>query len=263
MEWYLIPLVTTAGFLAGFINTLSGSGSIVILLLLPLLGVSPAIANGTNRVGVLAQTLVSTGTYFRGKVVIPPTFYWQLIPAVLGGISGAFISVEIPEQIRKWMEAILMIPILVMMIRNPSGWMDMSEQVKNRSGSFSALLVFFLIGVYGGFLQAGVGIYLLVAFIVYTGYNVTTSNFLKVLITGAFTLPALFIFMWHGQVNWTYGITIAIGQSLGAYVATRFAIGHPDANKWIKKLLVIMVIISIFRFSELDLMIFQLVFQGK
>jgi uncharacterized membrane protein YfcA len=260
MEWYLFPLIALAGFLAGFINTLAGSGSIVILLLLPILGLSPAVANGTNRIGVLAQTLVSSGTYLRNKIDIPKSFYWQLVPAIAGGIGGAFISVEIPEQLRKWLEASLMLPILLMIIRNPGGWLDIKPS-QDRSTSLTAVIVFFLIGLYGGFLQAGVGIYLLVAFVMYTGYSISTSNFLKVVITGAFTLPALVIFMWNGQVNWTYGIIISVGQSIGAFVATRFAVGHPDANKWVKKLLAIMVVISIFRFSELDVLIFEYLFK--
>jgi uncharacterized protein len=257
MEWYIPPLVALAGFLAGVINTLAGSGSIVILLLLPLLGLTPAEANGTNRVGVLTQTLVSTGTYMRTRINIPPSSKWQLIPAIFGGIAGAFISVEIPENIRSWLEGALMVPILIMILRDPKGWMDIKKDAVDRSRTVLSVVVFFLIGVYGGFLQAGVGIYLLVAFVMYTGYGVIQSNFLKVVITGAFTIPALFIFMSKGQVNWTYGLLISIGQSAGAYVATRFSVSRPDANTWIRRLLVVMVVVSIFRFSGLDMMIFR------
>lgn len=258
MEWYLYPLIIMAGFLAGVINTLAGSGSIVILLLLPFLGLTPAEANGTNRVGVMTQTLVSSVTFMRRKMTIPYSFRWQLFPAVAGGIAGAFISVEIPENIRSWMEAGLMVPILVMILRDPKGWMDAGSKGADRSRSLVSVVIFFLIGMYGGFLQAGVGIYLLVGFVMYTSYGVIQSNFLKVLITGAFTLPALLIFMANGQVNWTYGLLISIGQSAGAYAATLFAVSKPDAGAWIRRLLVAMVVISIFRFSGLDLMILGL-----
>ena len=98
MEPILYFAVIVAGFLAGFINTLAGSGSAITLPLLVFLGLPATVANGTNRIGVLFQTTMSTTTYHRAGVMPWRDANSLLVPAIIGGIVGAYIAVDLNEQ---------------------------------------------------------------------------------------------------------------------------------------------------------------------
>ena len=63
----------------------------------------------------------------------------------------------------------------------------------------------------------------------------------KVFIVAIYTFPALLIFILKGDVNWTYGLTLAAGNSLGAYWAAKFSVR--GGEKWIKIFLIVAVII--------------------
>ena len=66
MEWYKIILITVTGFVSGFLNTMAGGGSLIALPVLIFLGLPPAVANGTNRIAILAQN-ISGVAGFRSK----------------------------------------------------------------------------------------------------------------------------------------------------------------------------------------------------
>ena len=69
MEWYLALMVFGAGLAAGFINTVAGGGSSITLPVLVLVGLPPNVANGTNRLAILLQSLVGVSTFRNNKVL--------------------------------------------------------------------------------------------------------------------------------------------------------------------------------------------------
>ena len=77
------------------------------------------------------------------------------------------------------------------------------------------------------------------------------ANIIKLIIVFAFIIPVLIIFVIAGQVHWELGITLAIGQSFGAWLAAKFALQHPKANVWVHRLLIIMVIVAIIKLFKL------------
>ena len=251
--WYTPILVILAGFLAGIINTVAGSGSLVTISLLVYLGVPSTMANGTNRIGVLLQTLIGAKTYMQegSGIELPKKIYWQIVPAILGAIIGSFIAVELNEQAMNLALLVLMILMLILVLLKPKAWLKEKSIVKNNSRSILSVSIYFLIGIHGGFIQAGVGIFLLSALVLYSGYTLPISNAAKLVIVGAFTIPALAIFIYKQQVLWEYGILLAVGQSLGAYVSARFALKNSNANIYIRWLLIIIILASIAKFGHL------------
>lgn len=251
MEWYEPILIILAGFVAGIINTLAGSGSVVTISLLVFLGLDPKMANGTNRIGVLLQSITGARTFIRDKTILPSELGWQLWPSIAGAILGSFIASEIDDRLMGLIIGWLFVVILGLILMEPKQWLRTEAVIRNNSRSALSVLMFFGIGVYGGFIQAGVGIFLLSALVLYTGYTLNTSNAIKLLSVTAFTIPALAIFIWKGQVNWTYGLLMAVGQVAGAWLAARFAMHHKQANVWVRRLLIVVVIISIIKFLRL------------
>jgi hypothetical protein len=215
-------LLVVAGMFAGFINTIAGSGSLITLPLLMFFGLSPHVANGTNRVGILVQSLVAIRNFKKSESLSLQNELPLVLPSAIGALVGAMLAIRIDEKTMNAFIGALLIFMFFIILFKPEQWLkEHAGEVKARP-SFWRTLIFFAIGVYGGFIQAGVGFFLL-AGLVFSGYNLFRANAVKVLITLCYTVLALVIFVWNDQVNWLYGIVLAFGNGIGAYVASRYA----------------------------------------
>lgn len=248
MEWYIYVLAILAGILAGIINTLAGSGSLVTLPMLVFLGLPANMANATNRVGVAVQNIVGIITFQRSGKLDSSGSAWLVMPSVLGALVGARIAVDLNEQVMELTIGVIMVIMLFVILLNPSRWLREHSEVKPGRPSWWVLGLFFIIGVYGGFIQAGVGVFLLSAMVLGVGYTLNHANMVKLIIVLFITLFAIVIFAIGGQINWWLGGLMAIGQSIGAWAAARFATQYKNANVWVRRLLIAVVVISIFRF---------------
>ncbi len=224
MDWYLYPAVIAAGFACGFVNTLAGSGSLITLPLLIFLGLPANVANGTNRVGVLIQNLVAVDS-FRRQAVLPVRGGLLLaVPATAGALLGAQIAVNLDEQMMRRTIGALMVAMLIVMLVRPQSWVQGRTEAVRHRPDWLQLLLFFAIGVYGGFIQAGVGIFLLAGLVLNVGYDLVRANAIKVLIIFCFTLFALIVFVLNDQVLWGLGLLLAAGNGLGGWLAARIAV---------------------------------------
>jgi uncharacterized membrane protein YfcA len=242
VDWYLYPLVIAAGFAAGFINTLAGSGSLVTLPLLIFLGLPATVANGTNRIAILLQNVVAVRGFRRNNMLGLKNALLLAAPAVAGSLVGAQIAVGLDEIIMRRTIGILMVIMLAIVLLRPRRWLEgHTHGVPDRPG-WGQVVTFFAIGAYGGFIQAGVGIFLLAGLVLGAGYDLVRANGVKVFIVLCFTVIALAVFILNDQVNWTAGLTLAVGNMSGAWVATRVAIkrGAP----FVRWLLVAVLVVS-------------------
>jgi uncharacterized membrane protein YfcA len=235
-------LFAVAGVVAGVINTLAGSGSLVTLpIFMFVCGLPPNIANGTNRVGVIFQTVVGirgfreSGTDYRGSA-------WLVVPAVIGALLGAWLASEMSAGQMRYVIGGLMVVMLFVLLVNPKRWIQESDSSNRNNAGWLSIGIYFLIGIYGGFIQAGVGIFLLAAAVLVSRYSLKDGNAIKLLVILAFAIPTLGIFCWHNQVHFGYGIAMAVFQSIGAVLGVRFATRVPDANLWIHRLLIVILI---------------------
>ena len=246
LQWYTYPAVVIAGFAAGFINTLAGSGSLITLSLMIFLGIPANVANGTNRVGVLLQSLVSVETFRRRDALDMQGGMILSLPAIVGSILGAQIAVNLNEAVMRFTIGVLMVIMLVVILIRPNRWLvGRPEVVKDRPG-LGQIIVFFLIGVYGGFIQAGVGIFLLAGLVLSVGYNLVQANAVKVLIVAAFTVSALVVFIMNDQVLWGIGLLLAVGNAFGGWLAAHMAMSRGAV--FVRWILIAVVIISAIRF---------------
>ncbi len=247
---YLILLA--AGFLAGIINTLAGNGSVLTITALSMAaGLPIGIANATNRVGVTFQTLVGLRTFLKsGKTDFKGI--WKIaIPTVLGSILGAQAAVEASNVkdgvLLSRVIGGVMIFMLFLVLNNPKKWVEKNPNPRELH-LFWLILIFFAVGFYGGFVQAGVGVIMLVVLMSATSYDLTNANAIKLLLTLLLNIPAFAIFIWNGQIEWIAGLTLSVAQMVGAMWAAKFAVGHPKANYWIRAILIGIIIVAIIRF---------------
>jgi uncharacterized protein len=243
MAWYDYVLVVLSGAAAGFINMLAGNGSLLTLPVLIFIGLPPSVANATNRVGVTLQNIVGVaGFRSQGKMDGRGALLFA-IPTTLGSILGAQIAVDIDEQVFKRVLAVVMIIMLVLMFVDSKRWLQGKGQAMAKGMTVGRFLLFFAIGVYGGFLQAGVGIFLLAALVLSAGYDVVRGNAVKVAIVLALTAAALFIFASHAKVDWPIGLLMGVGNMIGAWLGTRFA--ADKGAVWVQRFVIAVVLASV------------------
>jgi uncharacterized membrane protein YfcA len=234
LAWYIYLIIIGAGFIAGFINTLAGSGSLVTLPVLIFIGLPANIANGTNRVAILLQNVVGVSGFRQQKMLDARGGLMLTVPAIIGAIIGAQIAVNLNEVIMQRTIGALMVVMLVVILIRPKRWLEGQPSLERQRLNWQQWLVFFLIGLYGGFIQAGVGIFLLAGLVLSAGYDLVRANAVKVLIVLGFTIFAMAVFVLNKQVVWSVGLILAVGNMLGAWVATRVAVKRgADFVRWL------------------------------
>lgn len=216
--------VVAAGLFAGFVNTLAGSGSLLTLPLLMFLGLPANIANGTNRIGVFVQSVVGSWSYKRQRIYNFRETLWMAIPATAGSLAGSLVAIRINERIMELLIGGLLVFMFFVILYKPEQWVREHALSITARRRWWVSVIFFFIGIYGGFIQAGVGFFLLAALVLGAGVGLTKANALKVVIVAIFTAVALAVFIVSGQVNYFMGIILAVGQGIGALIASRVAV---------------------------------------
>jgi len=234
-----VLLILITGTAAGFLNVVGGGGSLLSMPMLIFLGLPSAMANGTNRVALMVQNIVAV-VNFRSKGFFDLNLSLMLaIPALIGSIAGSKLAISLPDEIFNKILALIMFGVLFLIIKQPEKKLVSTEEKFNPDRKLPAMIAFFFIGAYGGFIQAGVGFVIIATLTLITGMSLVRINSLKVFIVGFYMLSSLIVFIISGKVDWILGITLAIGNSLGAWLGSNFAVAKGD--KWIRYILIVTV----------------------
>lgn len=232
-----------AGTIASFINMMAGGGSMLTIGALILIGVEPVVANGTNRIGVLVGTGSGALTYKAEKFTDLKTSLILGVSAIPGAIIGSIYSVKISNELFQRMLAIVMILILITMFIPKKKTNDAINSLKKSWLIYPAMV---LVGLYGGFIQVGVG-FIIMAFLRHLmAYDLLKVNMHKVFIVVIYTVPVLIIFGFSGKINWYYAIIMSLGNALGSYISVKLAL--KKGEKLVKVVLVVAIIIMAIRF---------------
>ncbi len=247
MEWWVYPVAILGGFAAGFVNTLAGNGSAITLtILMEFMGLAPNVANGSNRVGILSQSIISTWIFNKEGKIEWKANLPALLSIFLGAMVGLYIAFHIKNEDFRMVYGFMMIIMLFVVLVHPKKWIHPPQDGK-RPPLWLFCLGFFLMGIYGGFIQMGMGIMFL-AFVVLVGkFDLVKANALKIVSVGSYTGIVLLLFAWKGWVDWYAGGLIAIGQVTGAFFCSKFAATHPLANVVAHRVLVTVVIFAIIK----------------
>lgn len=241
VELYKAGILIVVGIVAGFINTVAGGGSLLSLPILIFLGLPPAVANGTNRVAIFLQNISGIAGFRSKGVFVFPYSIWLGLAALAGAIVGAKISVDLDDETFNRIIAIVMVGVVIMTIFNPFKTADTSNERLGMKEQIIGAISFFFIGIYGGFIQAGVGFIIMGSLTYINRLNLVKVNSIKVFVVFTYTIAALLIFIIEDKVDWIYGLTLAVGNMSGAWIASRWSVEKGD--KWIKRFLIVMVTI--------------------
>ena len=223
MEWYTYIVIIAIGVVAGIINTLAAGGSLLTLPVLMAFGLSPNMANGTNRIAIFLQNVVGVSSFHQKKIMDFPSGFRVGIPAALGAIAGAFIAVNLRDEVMKLAIAGVMVVVFFLILLKPNRWIHSHESYPPVP-YWVQVIIFFCVGIYGGFIQAGVGFFLLTGLVLGSGYELLKANALKLFVILLYTPVALLIFFLSGDVHLWMGLLLAVGNMAGAWIGTKIAV---------------------------------------
>jgi uncharacterized membrane protein YfcA len=233
-----VALLFGAGLVAGTVNVLAGGGSFLTLPVLIFVGLPPGIANATNRVGVLLQNVGAVWGFHRHRVLPWRVALWASVPAMAGAVVGTWGALEIGDDAFRQVLAFLMVAVTLWSL-----WKSPKEAPGADAGGMRPWVLaagFFGVGVYGGFVQAGVGFFILAATTA-AGLDLVRGNAVKVLAVLALTAVSLAIFAWQGRVEWLPGLALAAGNTLGGLVGVRLAVRKGHA--WLRRVVTACIIL--------------------
>lgn len=238
-ELYTYGLLLVTGLAAGIINTLAGGGSLLTLPVLIFMGLPPHVANGTNRIGILLQALVGTAGYRSKGINTYPFSLYLGASAFLGSLVGAQIALDIQGAVFNRILSIIMLCVVALIVFKPKHTLlDLPERLYGRY-LFYAIIGFFFIGIYGGFLNAGVGFVIMLFLTQVNQLSLVKTNATKVALVFIYTLGALALFAWNDAIDWGLGIVLATGSSLGAWWSSRWSVDQGEGV--IKIAMIVMV----------------------
>lgn len=239
--WYAILLA--AGFAAGVVNTIAGGGSFLTLPALMIFGMDPKLANGTNRLAVLFSSASAVATFSRHDTLDYRIAMRLALPTMAGVPIGALLAVYLPAESFKMVFGLIILGMAVVIVMNPKRMLQ-TRELKN--GNSKLLFpMFFCIGVYVGFIQAGMGILLLIAMSYFSSADLFASNAIKNLIGFLVTLAATIFFIVFGMVSWAPGLTMAVGNLAGGIVGAKLVI--KKGNRLIFGCLVVVMLATGFK----------------
>lgn len=220
---WVYPLLPLAGFVAGVVNTIAGGGSFLVLPLLVLLGMPDQVANGTNRIAIALQSLYSVRAYHERRPIDPNAVLPLLLPSLPGLVLGFILATVLSPAAFRNAVGVLFLAFVAFMLAQPRLLLDKREHPL-RLPRWVEWGVMFLIGMYAGFLQAGVGLLLLVALSALHGRELVDSNGLKLALIAVWIVPTMIWFAATGQVEWVPGLLVGVGNFLGAKVGASWAV---------------------------------------
>jgi uncharacterized protein len=222
--WHFAALIA-AGTIGGIINVMAGGGSIITVPLMILLGVPGPVANGTNRIAILAQNVTAVATFHHNGLTRFRLGMSLTACAIPGAALGAWVGSSLSGDVFNKILAVIMVLVLILMQTGSSNKNDHDTEPRNQVLGHMLMVG---AGFWGGFIQIGMGFILLPILHRVMGLKLVTANVLKTFITAGYTTVALIVFMINSDILWLVGGVLAIGNSLGGYLGAKLTISKGE-----------------------------------
>ena len=247
LTWIHFVVLIASGLLVGFINTLAGGGTIISLSVFMLFGLDPVTANGTNRIAVLMQNTTAVVNFSRKKLIDWTKAFKFTTSIILGAIVGTIFANIVSTNYFNVIFGIGIILFTILFIIEPYHRLKEKENLKDKPLRFWHHLVFFLIGIYAGFIHVGVGYFILFMLTLGTGNELVKANAMKNFLVLVYIPFSIVIFAIQGNINWTYGLIHSIGNIIGAQIGSMVAIRRGAGFiRWVMIVLVFLIVLQLF-----------------
>jgi uncharacterized membrane protein YfcA len=242
-------LLVPIGVVAGYLNVMAGGGSLLTVPALIFMGVPGHVANGTNRIAILAQNITAVSAFYKRGFHDFKLGLSLSACAVPGGILGAWLGVQLQGVWFNRFLAVVMVLVMLMMAGNKTTKSTALKESPPTNLLLGHALMFFA-GVYGGVIQIGVGFILMSILYRVMGIDLVRVNMYKVLIVLCYTIAALAVFASQLELVWLAGFALAIGNSIGGWLGAHWSISKGEAAiRQVLNVALVVVIIKLLFFS--------------
>jgi len=243
LEYWELALLSIVGVAGGFLNVIAGGGSLLTVPVMVFMGLPGPVANGTNRIAILAQNLTAVLTFFRRGFAEFRLSLSLAACAIPGAIAGALVGVRLEGAWFNRALAVIMIGVMLVMHFDRSPTTRTEDHKPSRSQLIRGHLLMVGAGFWGGFIQLGVGFIIMPILNRAMGLDLVRTNMHKVFIIAVYTIVALLVYASQLELLWVAGLALAVGNSLGGYLGARFTISRGE--KLIRTVLNLVLLIFI------------------
>ena len=233
MELWHYPVLLLLGVAVGFVNVTAGGGSLLTLPVMLFLGVPAPVANGTNRIAILAQMATGAVAFFRKGYSDFRLSLTLALAAVPGAVAGAFVGAHFEGVWFNRLIALLMLIVMLSMMMQRWTPGTALAQIPGQTPPQKPRLVLAhvlmgVLGIYGGFIQVGAGFLFMPILNRTLGLDLVRVNMHKTFIITVYTLAALIVFAWQVELFWALGLSLAVGTSIGAWLSAHVQISRGE-----------------------------------
>ncbi len=236
--WQAYLILCPAALIAGAINSVAGGGTLLTFpALLWILGGTPnasIIANATNTVSLCPGALSGSWAYRRELRELWSWVRWLAVPSLIGGVAGSWIVVVAPESSFKamipWLIGLATALFILQPRLIPAAKLKELNETDDLSGAAPSRkylwLVFgfqLLIGLYGGYFGAGLGILMLSTLSLLNLGNIHHVNGMKTILAGMINGIAVVVFVVSGNVHWQLAMPMLVSASIGGWLGASLA----------------------------------------
>jgi len=228
LELWQVALLIAVGIAGGFVNVVAGGGSLLTVPVMVFLGLPGPVANGTNRIGILAQSIVSVATFARRGFRDYQLSLSLSACAIPGAVAGALLGVHLDGVWFNRAIALIMVGVMLVMHFDKGAAQRSADYQPTRRQLVHGHLLMLGAGFWGGFIQLGVGFILMPILNRVMGLDLVRTNMHKVFIVATYTVVALTIFASQLELLWLVGIALAAGNAIGGYMGAHFSISKGE-----------------------------------
>lgn len=218
-----LSLLLLTGIATGFINIMAGGGSTLSIPVMIFLGLPGPIANGTNRIAILTQNITAVYAFYRKGFSNFKLSLSLAVCTIPGALVGAWLATKVDNQDFNVLLAIVMLIIMIVMAIPQQKTLD-NKQTPSKARLVAGHCLMLVIGFWGGFIHIGVGFLLMPTLNRVMQLDLITTNMHKVFIVLVYTVVALIVFSSQLELLWSYGLALAVGTAIGAWIGTNYQI---------------------------------------
>lgn len=218
--WHYV-LLLLVGLVTGINNILAGGGSLLTLPVMIFLGMSPATANGTNRVALLVQSATAVTSFKKRGLWEPRRALTLALCTIPGVLLGSVAAIKIDPVCFERLLALVMLGTVIIILK---GHGDRKERAGGATHPVWAHLAMAGAGFYAGFIQAGVGFILMAILYGLLDLSLVRVNVYKVFIVGIYMIPSLLVFALTDHVWWLAGAVLAVGNGTGGWIGAHVVV---------------------------------------
>ena len=218
----ILLVLFAGGFMAGFVNSISGGGGIISVPILLSVGIPPHFALGTNKLQSSFGSLTASINYYRGGLIKLKDLGWGIFFTAIGAAIGTLSIQQLSQSLLQYLIPVLLLVVFLMVLFSRNlGIKDQREKIPPK---LFYLIFGLLLGFYDGFFGPGTGNFWMLGFVFFLGYNLKKATAQTKWVNFTSNIVALTFFAIGGKVLLLPGLIMAGGQLSGAFLGSRLVL---------------------------------------